>query len=430
MASGNLAKLEPERIKRSKVFYFGLFVVLSALFIYLLLSFKSLILPTIIGFISAYVVMPIVTILRRMGIPKWLALVILFAGFTFLVFIVGKKVASIIPNEMQQLELRVQVQYKVNEEFMAITGRDSLSGEGNFLITAFGDEIDPVINTFNEFIALSEDEKAVFNEYLAENDSSAKIEERIIAYYQEVSKLPFPTEEEEEITEEIKSSFLTAPNPQSDSKIAKFVSALSNWIVLPFVFLFLLLDEGEIKKAFIGVLPNRYFEMSLTIFDNVDTAIGNYLRGTLMQCSLVGIGFIVGLSIIGFEFQAAVLIGVLAGIANAIPFLGPVLGLGIGFVYAMIVDGINPYIPFISIDPIIGVVIVVVAVQALDNAIFQPLVLGKAVNLHPLVVVLGVTGGSILFGFAGMLLAIPTIVVFKVIISTIYKQFKLYYIIY
>ena len=68
--------------------------------------------------------------------------------------------------------------------------------------------------------------------------------------------------------------------------------------------------------------------------------------------------------------------------------------------------------------------------QFLDNTIFQPLVLGKAVNLHPLVVVIGVTGGSIVGGFWGMLLAIPTIVVFKVVISTLYQQAKEYYIIY
>ena len=73
---------------------------------------------------------------------------------------------------------------------------------------------------------------------------------------------------------------------------------------------------------------------------------------------------------------------------------------------------------------------VVLTAQFLDNAIFQPLVLGKAVNLHPLVVVIAVTGGSIVGGFWGMLLAIPTIVILKVVISTLYRQAKEYYIIY
>jgi predicted PurR-regulated permease PerM len=145
---------------------------------------------------------------------------------------------------------------------------------------------------------------------------------------------------------------------------------------------------------------------------------------------LVGFVIFVGLTIIGFKIQAAFLIGIIAGISNAIPFLGPVIGLGTGLMYAMIVEGINPIIPFIPANPIVGVLIVVVIAQFLDNAVFQPIVLGKAVNLHPLVVVVGVTGGSIIAGFWGMLLAIPTIVIFKVVISTVYRQAKAYYIIY
>jgi predicted PurR-regulated permease PerM len=65
-----------------------------------------------------------------------------------------------------------------------------------------------------------------------------------------------------------------------------------------------------------------------------------------------------------------------------------------------------------------------------DNWVYQPLVLGKAVNLHPLVVVLGVTGGSAIFGFAGMLFSIPAIVILNVVLTTIVEQLKAYFIIY
>jgi predicted PurR-regulated permease PerM len=65
----------------------------------------------------------------------------------------------------------------------------------------------------------------------------------------------------------------------------------------------------------------------------------------------------------------------------------------------------------------------------LDNAIFQPLVVGSAVNLHPLVVILGVFGGSLMFGFAGLIFAIPTIVVLKVVTETFFTGLKDYRII-
>lgn len=425
-----LPEKNPDRVRRSKIVYITTILVFTALTISLLLAFRSLIMPTIIGMLSAYIVFPLLNRLRRFGMPKWAALLVLFSGFSVFVFIIGKQVASLVPNEKEKLELRVQIQYKVNEEFLAIMGQKEFYSEGNFIYSFFGDELTPLIETFNEFIALDAKEKELFKQYINGDANQPEINHQVAGYFEEVSKLPFPKEADASQNSLEKEKENETYIPISDSKISKFVGALSNWIVLPFVFLFLLLDDGEIKRFFIGLMPNKYFEMSLTIFDSVDTAIGNYLRGTLLECLLVGVSFIIGLTIIGFNFQAAALIGILAGVANAIPFLGPVLGLGIGLLYAMIVEGINPIIPFISIDPIFAVVIVVAIVQGLDNSIFQPLVLGKAVNLHPLVVVLGVTGGSILFGFAGMLFAIPAIVVAKVIVSTVYKQLKLYYLIY
>ena len=208
------------------------------------------------------------------------------------------------------------------------------------------------------------------------------------------------------------------------------MNILSLWIVTPFVFLFLLMDDGSIKKWLVRFVPNRYFEMTLTLIDNVDTAIGKYLRGTIMECSLVGLTIGVCLYLVGFEFEWALLIGMVAGGANAIPFLGPVIGLVVGAGYALIVEDVSAPIPFFTAENlVVGVLISVGIAQLLDNALFQPVVLGGAVNLHPLVVVLGVVAGSILFGFAGMLFAIPTIVICRVFISTLFKQLQAYYII-
>ncbi|MCF8261242.1 MAG: AI-2E family transporter [Melioribacteraceae bacterium] len=426
--------LNSDRLRRSRIFYFLLFLFFFVIGGFLILALKSLVLPTLVGMLSAYLCIPLLNILRRKGIPKGASLLILFGGFVFILFFLGKQIVDILPDEKEKLELRVQIQYKVNEQYLAFTGRDDFDSEGNIIHSIFGEELQPVIENLNDFIALTREERELFNLYSDPIQYADPIDKRVIGYFEEVSKLPYPIESEEtKVESEDDGPFGLAPNVElmaGDSKIAKLIDALSTWIVLPFVFIFLLVDDGNIKKFLIDLMPNRYFEMSLTILDNVDDAIGNYLRGTLMQCSLVGLSFFVGLMVIGFDFDAAALIGILAGVANAIPFLGPVLGLGIGLVYAMIVEDINSILPFLSFDPIIGVLFVVLVVQVLDNTIFQPMVLGKAVNLHPLVVVLGVTGGSIIFGFVGMLFAIPTIVVFKVIIATIYKQLKLYYIIY
>ncbi|HPV43711.1 MAG TPA: AI-2E family transporter, partial [Spirochaetota bacterium] len=200
--------------------------------------------------------------------------------------------------------------------------------------------------------------------------------------------------------------------------------------IMPFVFLFLLLDNGEIKRFFVSLVPNRYFEVSLAVFDKVDKAIGNYLRGILIECSLVGISYIVLLALIGFEIKMAVMIGLAAGMATAIPILGFGIAFVLGSSYALIAESANSIIPFITPNNlIIAVAVVVLIVMVLDNGVFQPVVVGGAVSLHPLVVFIGIMGGSMLFGFAGLILAIPTIVVVKEIVSTLFRELKDYYLI-
>jgi len=418
---------DPERITRSRVFYFFLFTFLALLFGFLFIKLNTLLLPILMGTLAAYISKPGVNYLRRIGLPKSAAIIILLGVFGFLIFVLGQRIASVIPTERETLELRIQIQYKLNQSFLSLLGKKDFNSKGNVIDELVGDELIPPVESINLFLMLDNKEE---QEFLADVNN-AKVSKRIIYFFNENKKLPF----KQSIVSETKgtedqSIIPLIPTFKSNSKIALFFNAISKWIIMPFVFIFVLIDEGEIKKFLINIIPNRYFEMTFTTIAKVDDAIGNYLRGTLLQSSLVGIVIFIGLVIVGFKLQAAILIGIIAGISNAIPFLGPIIGLGAGVLYAMIVEGINPLIPFMPDNPIAGVLIVVFAAQLLDNTIFQPLVLGKAVNLHPLVVVIGVTGGSIIAGFWGMLLAIPTIAVFKVIISTIYKQAKAYFIIY
>jgi len=99
----------------------------------------------------------------------------------------------------------------------------------------------------------------------------------------------------------------------------------------------------------------------------------------------------------------------------------------IGASYGIIAEEIHPILPFITLDNLlVGVLVTVAIAQTLDNVYFQPIVLGKAVDLQPLLVIFGVMGGSIVFGVAGMLLAIPVIVVVKVVFATLFKELRAY----
>lgn len=419
--------LNNDRLIRSRIFYILLFTFFILVFGTLFVLLQSLLIPVVMGMLAAYISLPGINYLRKKGLPKSLSILVLLGAFSFIVFFIGQKVVSAIPTDKENLELRIQFQYKLNENYLSLLDKKDFDSEGNIIDDILGDELKQILENANLFLALNKKEVAEFQNYI----DSSLVADRILFFHDENLKHPVLTSslmaDEEEVKKEEAKIFTPI---KSNSKISIFLNAISTWIILPFVFIFILIDEGEIKKFFINIIPNRYFEMAFTTFGNVDTAIGNYLRGTLLQSSFVGLSIFIGLLVIGFNIQAAILIGIIAGISNAIPFLGPVIGLGTGILYAMIVEGINPIFSFLPDNPILGVLIVVLAVQLLDNAVFQPIVLGKAVNLHPLVVIIGVTGGSIIGGFWGMLLAIPTIVIFKVIISTVYKQAKKYYIIY
>jgi predicted PurR-regulated permease PerM len=98
-----------------------------------------------------------------------------------------------------------------------------------------------------------------------------------------------------------------------------------------------------------------------------------------------------------------------------------------GLAYALLAEEIHPLLPMVNAENFAFWVIVAVGVaELLKNIFYEPFVLGGAVKLHPLVVVIGIVGGGILFDFAGVLLAIPVITVFKVFFSSTIRQLKAY----
>lgn len=224
------------------------------------------------------------------------------------------------------------------------------------------------------------------------------------------------------IIEKINSSLsLTDAIPKIISNISDISSLL---VVISFTIFFLLLNEREIKKWVLSFIPNKYFEMSLITIREVDNIFGSYIRGTLLESFVIGVLTTGGWYICGFPFSTAIISGMIVGLLNALPYVGPLFG-GVLGVLLFILNLVPPTSHSIfGISPsMINIVVVVLIVQTLDQFI-KPLIIGKSVNLHPLIVILGIIAGSNLFGFLGMLLAIPIIAVIKVVISTLYRQLK------
>ena len=202
---------------------------------------------------------------------------------------------------------------------------------------------------------------------------------------------------------------------------------LSTWLIAPLVFFFLLRDTGEIKRGLLTLVPNRLFEPVLDILADLDRAVGDYLRGVSLSCSLLGLTIMLFLALIGVPLRWAFAIGVLAAVTNVVPFLGSMVALLAGLAYAFFGEEFHPVLPIVETESFAIWVIVVVALAELTkNAVYEPLVLGGAVQLHPLVIIIGFVGGTLMFGLVGAILAIPVITVFTVFITSTARHLKAY----
>ncbi len=200
--------------------------------------------------------------------------------------------------------------------------------------------------------------------------------------------------------------------------VGQLLSGLTLFIIVPFALFFFLAEGRTIKRAIIEQVPNRYFELILNLLHRIDAQLGSYMRGMVLSVMIVSLLSSTGLYIIGLEHF--LVIGLLAGLANVIPYMGPAIGIIAGVVAAVL------QYSALSFGVVIPVIIVFAIVQLVDNVFVAPMVVGRSVNLHPLLVIFAVFVGSELFGAVGMLLAVPTTAVIKVSVRTIYEGWRSY----
>ncbi len=200
--------------------------------------------------------------------------------------------------------------------------------------------------------------------------------------------------------------------------IGQVLSGVTYVIIVPLVLFFFLGEGRAIKRTLIELVPNRYFELVLNLVYRIEVQLGGYVRGMVLSVTIVSLLSISLLYLIGLEHF--LVIGLFAGLANVIPYLGPVVGIVAGIIAAVL------QYSALSAGVIVPVVIVFVIVQIIDNVFIAPVVVARSVNLHPLLVIFAVLVGSQLFGAVGMLLAVPATAVIKVSAQTIYEAWKSY----
>jgi putative permease len=175
-------------------------------------------------------------------------------------------------------------------------------------------------------------------------------------------------------------------------------------LVIPLLTWYLLIEGRTIKKSLVAVVPNRYFEATLNLIFRVDHHLSSYLRAQLLDALCVGVLSVIGYSLIGVQYS--IVIGILAGVAHLIPYLGPVVGGGAAVLVTLLEAG--------GTAKLLSILLVVAGVQLIDNYFIQPTIMSKITNLHPLgVLVILLIAGKV-FGVWGLVLGIPVFCVGKI----------------
>ncbi len=422
---------ERERKVRRKVFYLTFAALALILGAFLIWKLSILILPIIVGAVLAFLFRPVKDRFRVRWLPHELQVLCSFAVIGLFLFFAFNTLRKHIPDEQQKLEFKVRLKYKLNERYRQLVAKPE--GKSNAVTPLIEKEVGPLMDKINQFLELSPEEHNLFLKYAGGYNGKPPTQSKFVDYFranQRTREYVIPEKPPERAVSPATQATPAPTQPPAAEEGTSLESKLSAWMLAPLIFIFLGFDNGQIRRFFVSLVPNRYFELSLTVIDRLDDAIGRYLRGTLMECFLVGLCLTLGLILLGIPPGIAVAIGVVSGLLNAIPFLGTAIALVIGVGYALVAENVRPLIPGLNPNDLaLYVLILVVLVHILDDVVFQPFVLGSAVHVHPLVVVIAIVSGSLIMGLWGMLFAIPTVVVVKTAVATFFKELRDYRII-
>ncbi|HOK37729.1 MAG: AI-2E family transporter [Bacteroidales bacterium] len=204
-------------------------------------------------------------------------------------------------------------------------------------------------------------------------------------------------------------------------------SAIWNFLLslfaISFISFFFLKDKDLFDKGVLAFVPEKYEEKTANVLATLRKLIARYLLGIILETFLMSILFFTGLYIIGVDFQLAIIIAVICGILNIIPYIGPWIG---AFTAIILVTVDNIGLDFYSgILPYFYKITIVYAVaQLIDNIVFQPFIYSKSVKAHPLEIFLVIIIAGTLYGVPGMMLAIPGYTVLRVIAKEFLFQYK------
>lgn len=186
------------------------------------------------------------------------------------------------------------------------------------------------------------------------------------------------------------------------------------FVFIPLVSFYFIKDSRQIQRSFFGLIPPRYTDHVIQKLEKMNNILSSFIRGQAIVVIILIVFYSIGLSLIGLPFS--ILIAVISGIGDFIPYFGTV----IGFILSMLIGIAH----FPTVEHLLLVALVFFVVKGSENWYFYPKIVGKEVGLHFLWVLLAIVLFGNLFGFWGLVVAIPSAAGFKMHMNDLIKYYK------
>lgn len=180
-----------------------------------------------------------------------------------------------------------------------------------------------------------------------------------------------------------------------------------NLILSPIIAFYILKDSQYLYKHFLMLFPGKYRQTIDSLLKEIDKVIKGFVNGQLLVALFVAVVTSIGLYAIGLNF--AILIGLIAGIFNIVPYIGPIISGGLAVMAGLVQ---SPY-------KALSAVIIFLIVHQIESGILSPKIVGESVGLHPIIVIFSLLLGEEFFGVWGMFFSIPVVAAAKVILNYI-----------
>jgi len=183
-------------------------------------------------------------------------------------------------------------------------------------------------------------------------------------------------------------------------------------VLIPFFSYFFLRDSRRIIQFVLDRLPASHIETSVAVWCEIDRTVGRYLRGVAIEGTVVGVSAALGLTILGVNYP--LLLGVVTGLANVVPYLGPIIGGAVAILVALVQSQ--------SLSLIVQVAILYLLLKLLDLIVIQPLAVGKGNDLHPVLLIASIIVGGHALGIIGMVVAVPVITILQKVARLLFER--------